>query len=152
LGKQTHNVTKAFQKANQIKMDFKQELVSIYNAMRWKENKSVKEAQICRDFRVFVTTKFQDNETRMTLNAIDRGDYDPEKKTLNPSIIQSTAPDSPQLSQPSLTTNPNMSGQSGNAAEVSMNADELLKLSNESAKEAIEFQGEVKKRARKPKV
>jgi hypothetical protein len=133
-------------------MDFKQSLISIYNLMRWKENKSVKEAQICRDFRVFVTTKFQDNETRMTLNAIDRGDYDAEKKTLNPSILPSTAQDSPQLSQPSHMSSPNMSGQSGNAAEVSMNADELVKMSDESAKEAIEFQSEVKKRARKPKV
>jgi hypothetical protein len=132
-------------------MDFKQELITLYNAMRWKENKSVKEAQICRDFRDFVTTKFQDNETRMTLNAIDRGDYDPEKKTLNPSILPSTA-QAPQLLPANHTTSPNMSDQSGNAVEVSMNADELLKLSNESAKEAIEFQSEVKKRARKPKV
>jgi hypothetical protein len=88
----------------------------------------------------------------MTLNAIDRGDYDVEKKTLNPSILPSTAPDSPQLLQLNPTTNPNMSGQSGNAVEVNMNADELLKLSDESAKEAIEFQSEVKKRERKPKV
>jgi len=120
--------------------------------MRWKENKTAKEAQICRDFRVFVTTKFQDNETRMTLNAIDRGDYDAEKKTLNPTLIQSTAPDSPQLSQPNHTNSNSTPAQSGNAVEVNLNADELLQLSDESAKEAIEFQSEVKKRGRKPKV
>jgi len=133
-------------------MDFKQELITLYNAMRWKENRSVKEAQICRDFRVFVTTKFQDNDTRMTLNAIDRGDYDPEKKTLNPTLIASISPDSLQLSQPSHTSNQNTSDQSGNAVEVNLNADELLKMSDELAKEAIEFKSEVKKRGRKPKV
>ena len=132
-------------------MDFKQELITLYNAMRWKENRTVKEAQICRDFRVFVTTKFQDNDTRMTLNAIDRGDYDPEKKTLNPTLIPSNSPDSPQLSQPNHTTNPNTSDQSGNAVEVNLNPDELLEFSDESAKKAIEFQSEIKKRGRKPK-
>jgi len=36
-------------------MDFKQDFIALYNQMRWKENKNAKEAQICRDFRVFIT-------------------------------------------------------------------------------------------------
>jgi len=133
-------------------MDFKTNCIALYNEMRWKENKTVKEAQICRDFRVFITTKFQDNDTRMTLNAVDRGDYDPEKKTLNPTLIPSIPSEAPQLSQPNPMSSPNMSDQSVNAVEVNLNADELLELSDESAKEVIEFQSEVKKRGRKPKV
>jgi len=150
-------------------MDFKEKLIALYNEMRWKENKTVKEAQICRDFRVFVTTKFQDNDTRMTLNAVDRGDYDPEKKTLNPTLVPSLPVQAPQLSQPNLTNNLNTSDQSGNAVEVSgIDPDELLEMSDELAKEAAAFAKEAeswnqiakdavestgpKKRGRKPKI
>jgi len=138
-------------------MDFKQDFIALYNQMRWKENKNAKEAQICRDFRVFITTKFQDNDTRMTLNAVDRGYYDPEKKTLNRTLIPSQAAEAPQLLQPNPTNNPNISDQSGNAVEVEIDPDELSEMADESAKEAIEFAQKVaeswdkKKRGRKPK-
>jgi hypothetical protein len=136
-------------------IDFKNELITLYNAMRWKENRSVREAQTCRDLRVFITTKFQDNDTRIQLNACDRGDYDPtnEKKTLRATLMSPTN-QAPYL-QTNPTTNPNTSDQSGNAVEVSLSgitSDQLKELEVLSAKETAAFVEEVKKRGRKPKV
>jgi len=145
-------------------IDFKNELITIYNAMRWKENRSVREAQTCRDLRVFITTKFQDNDTRIQLNACDRGDYDPtnEKKTLRGTLMSLTS--QAPYSQANPMPNPNTSGQSGNAVEVrlpskigdiiklpDMSSDELKAMEVLSAKETQDFVEEVKKRGRKPK-
>lgn len=134
-------------------IDFKSELITLYNAMRWKENRSVREAQTCRDLRVFITTKFQDNDTRIQLNACDRGDYDPtnEKKTLRATLMPLTSQPTP-LQNP--TNSPNTSSQSGNAVEVSLSgvsSEELKELDVLSAKETQDFVDEVKKRGRKPK-
>lgn len=145
-------------------IDFKNELITLYNAMRWKENRSVREAQTCRDLRVFITTKFQDNDTRIQLNACDRGDHDPtnEKKTLRQTLIaQNQAP----YSQTNPTPNPNTSALSVNAVEVSLPditgegfnndleflSDELKEMEVLSVKETQDFVEEVKKRGRKPK-
>lgn len=136
-------------------IDFKNELITLYNAMRWKEHKTSYEARTCLDLRVFITTKYRDSDTSAKLKSCDRGDYDPtnEKKTLRATLMSLTnqAPYSPT----NPTINLNTSGQSGNAVEVSLpdiTSDGLITdLDVLSAKETQDFVEEVKKRGRKPK-
>lgn len=145
-------------------IDFKNELITLYNAMRWKEHKTSYEARTCLDLRVFITTKYRDSDTSARLKSCDRGDYDPtnEKKTLRQTLIaQNQVP----YSQTNPTTNPNTSGQSGNAVEVRLPditgeglnsnleflSEELKEMEVLSAKETSAFVEEVKKRGRKPK-